>query len=199
MSEVLLDDFELDPNCYKVRLGLALLGIEYTKVPVNCYPAAPGTAPDVPVLRHGDHTIRGAESALLHLATEFAADTDWAPAEAVEYQRLTHWLDFCANEFGAICAAREMALYTTDPLDEAVDRARAVVQQLEDHLALQRIDNHWVIGPHPGIADIALFAGAALTRDIGIDRGRYPALRWWLRRVQSLPGFIAMPGIPVFP
>lgn len=199
MSELLLDDFELDLNCYKVRLGLSLLGIEYTKVPVNCYPAPPGAAPIAPVLRHGDRTIRGAESVLLHLATEFAADTDWAPAEPVDSQRLTHWLDFCANAFGAISAARDLALYTTDPLDDAVDRAQIVVQQLDDHLELQRIDNHWVIGPHPSIADIALFAGAALTRDIGIDRGRYPALRWWLRRVQSLPGFIAMPGIPVFP
>lgn len=199
MSELLLDDFELDLNCYKVRLGLALLDIEYAKVPVNCYPVTSGSATELPVLRHGDRTIPGAENALRYLATEFAADTDWAPAESAEHQRLTYWLDFCANAFGAISAARDLALYTTDPLDEAVYRAQAVVQQLDDHLELQRIDNHWVIGPHPSIADIALFPGAALTRDIGIDRGRYPALRWWLRRMQSLPGFIAMPGIPVFP
>lgn len=199
MSELRLDDFELDLDCYKVRLGLALLGIEYAKEPVNRYPVFSGSATEVPVLHHGDRTVPGAENALRYLATEFVPDTTWAPGESVDGDRLTHWLDFCTNGFGAITAARHLALYTTDPLDEAVDLAKAAVQHLDDHLALQRIDNHWVIGPDPSIADIALFAGAALTRDIGIDRGPYPALRWWLRRLQSLPGFIAMPGIPVFP
>jgi len=199
VTELRLDDFELDLDCYKVRLGLALLGIDYTKVPVNCYPVTSGSAGEVPVLHHGDHTVRGAEEALRYLATEFAPDTHWAPGNSVDDAQLTDWLDFSADTFGAINAARDLALYSTAPLDEAVARATVAVQQLEDHLTLARTDDHWVTGPHPGIADIALFPGAALTRDIGIDRGRYPALRWWLRRMQSLPGFVAMPGIPVFP
>jgi glutathione S-transferase len=199
MTGVMLDDFELDLDCYKVRLGLALLDIDYVKVPVNRYPPTNNAPAEVPILRNGDQDIRGAEEALQYLANRFASDTHWAPTESPLDGHLASWLEFSASTFCAVTTARDIALYSTEPLDEFVRAARGALQKLDDHLALQRISNHWVVGPQPTIADIALFPAAALTRDIGIDRGTYPALRWWLRRMQALPGFIVMPGIPVFP
>jgi hypothetical protein len=42
---------------------------------------------------------------------------------------------------------------------------------------VQSLPGTWVVGRSPSIADIALFAGAALTRDIWIDRRQYRDLR----------------------
>ena len=94
-------------------------------------------------------------------------------------------------------SGRETSLYTTDAVDTTA--ARAVVQSLDDLLASHTTNEAWVAADRPTVADLALFPAAALSRDIGIDHDRYPALRSWIRRIKQLPGFVEMPGIPVFP
>lgn len=37
---ITLYDYELSGNCYKLRLLMSMLGIEYKTVPVDFYPAA---------------------------------------------------------------------------------------------------------------------------------------------------------------
>lgn len=54
----------------------------------------------------------------------------------------------------------------------------------------------WFVGDRPSLAEIALFPAIALSRDFGVDHEAYPALRRWMRRVRSIPGFLTMPGIP---
>jgi glutathione S-transferase len=43
-----------------------------------------------------------------------------------------------------------------------------------------------------------LFPAIALSRDFGVDHDEFAALRRWMSRVRSLPGFITMPGIPAY-
>ena len=59
-------------------------------------------------------------------------------------------------------------------------------------------DGRWFVGATPTIADIALFPGIALCRDFGIDHDEYPALRRWMARLRTIPGFVTMPGIPSY-
>ena len=53
-----------------------------------------------------------------------------------------------------------------------------------------------LVGENATLAEIALFPAIALSRDFGVDHDEYPALRRWMRRVRTIPGFITMPGIP---
>ncbi len=62
----------------------------------------------------------------------------------------------------------------------------------------QFADAFWFAGHAATIADIALFPAIALSRDIAVDHDEYPALRRWMGRVRTLPGFITMPGIPAY-
>jgi len=190
-----LHDFPLDPRCYSVRLALALLGVDHRVQPVDVFPGgAHLESPyreltptgELPVFETGTTTLVGSVDVLVHLAdgTAWAAPSD-------------DWIDFATGPLEQFYSCREQSLYTTDPVD--VTAARAAVQSLDDLLASRTTNEAWVAADRPTVADIALFPAAALSRDIGIDHDRYPALRSWIRRIKQLPDFVEMPGIPVFP
>lgn len=200
MTGIVLHDFPLDPRCYAARLALSILGIGHRVRPVDVYPGREHLADTyraltptglLPVLESGDTVAIGTADVLKHLTGGDDSTATWT-GPGVE-----RWLDFAAGPLEAVYAAREIALYTTEPPD--IGDAVAALRTLDDHLAVQRLRGLWVVGEHPTIADIALYPAAALSRDIGIDHDTFPALRHWLRRVKALPGFVEMPGIPVFP
>ena len=195
MNVPVLHDFPLDPRCYSVRLALALLHIEHEVRPVDVMPGREhltGIYRDLtptgtlPVFETGTTALVGSVDVLVHLAdgTEWAAPT-------------TDWIDFATGPLEEFYSCREQALYTTDPVD--VTAARAAMRTLDDLLACRTTDEAWVATDRPTVADLALFPAAALSRDIGIDHDRYPALRSWIRRIKQRSGFVEMPGIPVFP
>ncbi|MEU5841899.1 glutathione S-transferase family protein [Rhodococcus sp. NPDC047139] len=195
MSIPVLHDFPLDPRCYSVRLALALLGIEHRVRPVDVFPGGAHLESPyreitptglLPVFETGTATLVGPVDVLGHLTdgTSWAAPSD-------------EWIDFATGPLEEFYSGRETSLYTTDAVDTTA--ARAVVQSLDDLLASHTTNEAWVAADRPTVADLALFPAAALSRDIGIDHDRYPALRSWIRRIKQLPGFVEMPGIPVFP
>ena len=77
MSGISLYDFELDENCYKVRLLLSVLGMSYRKVAVNMVPGAEHLQPplltlnprgSLPILVDGELVLSEAEAILIYLA-----------------------------------------------------------------------------------------------------------------------------------
>jgi glutathione S-transferase len=61
----------------------------------------------------------------------------------------------------------------------------------------QHLTSHpWFTGTDYGIADIALFAYTDVAAEGGFDLAAYPAIRDWLARVRTTPGFTAMPPVP---
>ena len=52
--EILLYDFEIDENCYKVRLLLSALGVGYRKIAVNMFPGNEHTERDGAADDHRD-------------------------------------------------------------------------------------------------------------------------------------------------
>jgi glutathione S-transferase len=67
---------------------------------------------------------------------------------------------------------------------EYIDRSHALLRVVDNTLADAR---PFIVGTEPTIADLALYAYTART----------PAVRAWLRRVESLPGFVPMPASPI--
>jgi len=60
----------------------------------------------------------------------------------------------------------------------------------------QRLSGHlWLAGERATIANIACYPYVALAPEGGIALDAYPSVRAWLKRVENLPGYIAMPGI----
>jgi glutathione S-transferase len=193
MSLALYDN-ELDPDCYTVRLMLALADLPHEKVLVDVFPGEerPPVHRRLPVLRDEDRYIGGAVPILDHLAAAFAPS--WTPADR-------RWLEFAEIELRCARDARERALFGTDDrpdpglVAEAADR----LERMDDHLTEVECDGRrWFACDGPSIADVALFAPACLSTDYGVEHDVYPALRRWIRRFRALPGFLTMPGVPQY-
>ena len=206
---ITLYDFELSANCYKVRLLLAFLKLDYTRVAVNVFPGFEQRKPpfrelnplgQVPVLIDGDLVLRDSQAILAYLAKTYDTSGRWLPSEPEVFGQVMMWLFFAASELSAATTARLHDMLDF-PADEAAVKksARNAFRIMDDHMTRREHEGAtWFAGDHATLADIALFPSIALSRDFGVEHDEYPALRRWMRRLRGIDGFIVMPGIPAF-
>jgi glutathione S-transferase len=201
-----LYDYILSSDCYKARLLLSMLRVEFTAVKVNFHPGAEHRQPDflalnplgsLPVLTDGDLVLRGALAILSYLAQTRDPARRWYPADAAEAACVLMWLDFAERELRPVSEARTLNLIgLDDDLSPLVAAGEAALQILEDHLAEGEIaGRQWVATDHATIADLALFPASAMAPEGGIGLETKPAIWRWLDRVKRLPNFIVMPGV----
>lgn len=204
-----LYDYTLSGSCYKVRLLLDFLGLDYERLAVDFYPGREhrGAAfrkinplRQVPVLDDGALRLRDAQAILAYLAHRYDDTGQWLPTEPSAFGQVMMWVNFAGGEMMAASAARlhDVLGYTLD-IDDARTKARHALTVLDDHLSERAlVDKTWIVGDSPTIADIACFPYAALSGDGGVPHDSYPQLRNWLRAFRRLDRFKAMPGIPEF-
>jgi glutathione S-transferase len=188
-----LHDYAASGNCYKVRLLLALLGQPYERVPVDIFAgetltdefAALNPARTTPVLELDDGEALPESAAILwYLAegTAFLPDDRLAPAQVLR------WLCFERALTPAVAGARfrVMTGRTDDETPFLLANGRRHLATLDRRLA----DRDWVALDVPTIADLALFAYTHVAEDAGFDLAGHPAIRAWIDRVESLPGYV---------
>jgi glutathione S-transferase len=207
VTSLTLHDYELDDGCYKVRLLLGALGLPYVKVAVDVHPGREQQSPayrrmnplgDLPILTDGEVVLHRAEAILAYLAHKYDPRRMWLPGDPETFGQVMLWLAFAGGKLLPASLARWHHMLEAEADEAAVDRAaREAFRIMDDHMTKRELDGaNWFAGVAPTIADIALFPATALSRDFGIDHDEFPALRRWMRRVRSIPGFIPMPGIP---
>lgn len=201
-----LYDFTPSGSCYKVRLMLNILGLDYETIPVNFYPVREHRQPDflginplgqLPVLLDEDVCLRDAQAILGYLAAKYDKVGTWFPQEPEALGNVMMWLSFAGNEIMNASAARLHDLFGY-PFDIGKLRTSAhqAFRVLDDHLTKREFcDAHWLVGDRPTIADIACFPYVALSGEGGIPLNDYHAIRRWLDCVRGIEGFINMPGI----
>lgn len=201
-----LYDYVICSDCYKVRLLLSMLKVEFTTVRVNFHPGGEHRQQDflalnplgsLPVLADGDLVLRGALPILAYLAQAYDPQRRWYPADTRQAASVLMWLDFAERELRPVSDAHMLSFIDRDVDTSALVAAgEAALMILEDHLAKREIEGrHWVTTDHPTIADLALFAPAALAPEADIALDTKPAIWRWLDRVKRLPSFIVMPGV----
>lgn len=201
-----LYDYILSADCYKVRLLCALLGVTYTPVKVNVHPGHEHLSPEfgqinprksIPVLEDGDRRICDTNAILIYLARRHDATGRWLPKDDRTFDQVMEWLGFAAKELELLQTLRMRSITAAgEPASEELAAAHAYLTVIEDHLAEGELTGHpWLAGETPTIADIAVFAPAALAADGGVSLDRYPALWRWIDRVKRLDRFIVMPGV----
>lgn len=204
-----LYNYTLSGSCYKVRLTMDFLGLDYETVQIDFYPGREHKSLDfldinplgqLPVLEDGALRLRDAQAIIAYLANRYDTTGQWLPRDPAVFGQVMMWLMFAGGELMAASAAR-----LHDALGYALDvkaaraNAHAAFRILDDHLAERAIGGHvWIAGDAPTIADIACFPYTALSGDGGIGHEDYPALRNWMRAFRKLPRFRAMSGIPEF-
>jgi len=209
---IVLYDYELSGNCYKVRLLLNLLNVPHTRRAMDFYPGREHKSPwflalnplgQLPVLQDGTLALRDSQSILVYLASRYDSSASWYPRAAPELLgRITMWLMFADSISSAVSTARfHDAMFYDGDVGPCRDRAHTLFRVLDQHLWFcEQTSSGWICDTdRPTVADIACFPYVMLSEEADISRRDYPAVRRWADRIRKLPGFISMAGILAMP
>tara|TARA_B100000676_G_scaffold311016_1_gene379405 strand:+ start:1507 stop:2109 length:603 start_codon:yes stop_codon:yes gene_type:complete len=189
-------------NCQKARMMLAFLGLEYEKVNISLPDQAQKTPEHlarhplgkVPALEGGDVTVWDSQAILVYLARKYDSGGTWLPTDPVGQAHVTQWLSFAAKEmWDGPATARAIPKFNR-PGDHAAaqDLARATIQIVED-----RLDGRdWLVGDGATIADIAVYPYIGLIWEGQVELTSYPNVIAWMRRIEALPNYVGMDGLP---
>ena len=189
-----LYDYAASGNCFKVRLLVSLLNLEVDCVPVDIFAgdtltdefARLNPARETPVLELDDGETVTQSNAILWLLAE---GTRFLPAPALERARVVEWLGFEQEWVMRGIGGGRFRLVTGHGAAEAarrLDDGRRALDILDAALA----DRPFVVGEHPTIADVSLFAYTHVAPDAGLALERWPNVRAWVHRVEALPGYM---------
>jgi glutathione S-transferase len=195
-----LYDIPLSGNCYKIRLFLSLLGKDYEIMPINATAGENRTAAfleinprgQVPVLEDDGLIIWDSTAILMYLARRYG-DEAWLPLDATGLAAVSQWLAVAQNEIlYGLARARAMVLFKrAGDMQEYLTVGTGILEVMEKHLE----NREWLALERPTLADIACFPYVALAPDAGITLEHYPAIRAWIRRIKTLPGYTGMQGL----
>jgi len=195
---VLLYNSAISGNCYKVRLLLAQLGIDYERREVDVFDRSGraellgglNPALRVPIVVLDDGRALAESNAILCF---FAEGSEYLPQERFERAQVLQWLFFEQYSHEPhLAVARFWALaglHRPDAEVEAKQRGgRAALLALDEHLATRQ----FLVGEQYSIADICLYAYTHVAPEGGFELEPYPAVREWLVRVADQPGHVAI-------
>jgi glutathione S-transferase len=205
---IALYDYELSGNCYKLRLLMSFLGLEWETRNIDFYPGrehkseaflAINPLGQLPVLQDGDLILRDAQACLAYLASKYDPSGRWFPRDdPAQLGQVMMWLAFADSLTATASAARlhDGLFYPLD-IEAARAGAHALLRVIDEHLWFAEQQGHnWICaGDHATIADVACFPYIMLSEEGGISRLTYPAIRRWTDRVKRIPGFVVMSGI----
>jgi glutathione S-transferase len=190
-----LHDYSASANCFKVRLLLAQLGLDYERVPVDIFAgdtltdefAKLNPARTTPVLeRDGQEPLPESNAILVHLAE----GTDFLPADPAERAQVLRWLFYEQAEIIPAIAGLRFRLITgrlNPESNSAKYRRKAaagVLKLLDDHLA----ERSFLVAERYTVADISVYAYVHVAHEADLDLTPYPAVRAWIERAEAQPG-----------
>jgi len=193
---------ERSGNCYKARLMLALLGLEYQKIAVHRVDKTRNILPpdfeklnplrQLPVLVDDGNPYWGTIAILVYLARKHGGES-WLPLDAAGEAEVTQWLALAQNEIfyglGRARSMRALRWHGYGTLDEAHAIAQVALNALEGRLA----GHDWLVLDRLTIADVACYSYTVFAPEGGISLKPYPAVRAWLARIGALPRYLAPP------
>jgi glutathione S-transferase len=193
---MLLYDSEVSGNCYKVRLLLAHLGLEYERYPMDVVDRSnrqellgdlnPGLR--VPTLVLDDGRALGESGAILWY---LADGSEYVPEDEFDRAKVLQWMFFEQYSHEPYVAVPRFWL--THGID--VDSETLAERRRAGYLAFDAMESHlagheYLAGDGYSIADIALYAYTHVAHEGGFDLGAYPAIGAWLARVAAQPGHV---------
>ncbi len=195
---MLLYDSGVSGNCYKVRLLLAHLGLEYERHELdvvdrsNRQEVLGGLNPGlrVPTLVLDDGRALGESAAIMWYLGD---GTEYVPADPFDRAKVLQWMFFeqYSHEPYVAVARFWLTKNIEVPAEDLAERQRVgylALEAMEGHLA----DHEYLVGERYSIADIALYAYTHVAHEGGFDLGGYPAIRAWLERVAAQPGHVTI-------
>ena len=197
-----LHRFFLSGHSHRVELFLSLLKLPHEMVDVDLPAGAHKQPPflamnsfgQVPVIQDGDITLADSNAILVYLATQYDSG-QWLPRDAIGAAAVQRWLSVAAGLLAFGPATARLATVFNAPVhaEEAIARAYALFAVMEAELKAAP----FLTGNTPTIADIANYTYVAHAPEGNVSLDPYPQIRGWLKRIEALPGFVAMANTKV--
>lgn len=192
-------------NCYKLRLAMKHLQIDFETVEIDILKGESRTSgflqknPNgkVPTLQtpQGEY-LAESNAGLYYLAQE----TKLFPVDKLDRARVMQWLFFEQYSHEPyIAVARFWSVFVPDGRKLKAVEFPGWLEK--GHMALAVMEQHlkardWFVGETFSIADIALYAYTHKAEEAGFELHHYPVVGSWLERVSSLPSHVPMEWQP---
>lgn len=189
-------------NCYKIKLMLHLLGLEYEWQSVDILngetetPAFLAKNPNgkVPILELEDGTCLWESNAILNY---LADGSEFLPTEPRLRTQVLQWQFFEQYSHEPyVAVARFIQFYLGLP-QERLEEYRKLQKRgykALDVMEQQLARTPYLVGEHYSIADVTLYAYTHVAHQGGFDLAGYPSIQAWLQRVASHPRHVTMLG-----
>lgn len=201
-SPLTLYDFEKSGHAHRVRLMVSLLDLPVEIKHVDLVGREQQTEAflklnpfgQVPVLEDDGNIIRDSTSILVYLAKKYAGES-WLPSDAVGAALIQRYLSIASNEiFRGPCSARLVTVFNADIDHEA---SKEVAHKILSILDTDLINSEFLAADHPTIADVACYSYIAHAPEGDVSLAEYKNIQAWLKRIEALPGFVAMPATKI--
>lgn len=196
-NAITIYSFPLSGHAHRVELFASISGIAHDIINVKLADGehkqaeflALNPAGQVPVIKDGTTVVSDSNAILVYLARKYAPS--YIPQDPAEEAEVQKFLSLAAGEIAFGPAAARLINVFKAPLDADFAKATAdkVLTKLNNHL----LDRNFLVGDKPSIADVAIYSYVAHAPEGDISLTPYPNLTNWIKNVESLPGFKAMP------
>lgn len=202
-EELILHEFALSGNCYKIRLTAAHVGATLQRREYDILKLETRTDDfidnvsanaRIPVLQVGDRFLPESNAACFWLADS----SPLVPVDRFDRADMLHWMSweqyFHEPHIGTMRFLRAFLFeenWTADhraavPL--RTEMGNRALRLMDAHLATRR----WFVGDTPTLADICLFPYTSTAEDGGFDLALYPNVSRWLADVAALPAHVTI-------
>ena len=192
-------------NCYKVRLALAQLNVDYRLVEIDILRGetrtpeflAKNPSGHVPLLEASPGRYLPESGAILWY---LAGGSPLAPDNRIDRAETLQWMFFEQHALEPNIGAAYFWLalvkggrdLQTHALEDWMERGYGALQVMENHLK----GHDYFAANQITVADIALYGYTHVADQCDFDLSTFPAIRAWLRRVEAAPGFVTMDWCP---
>lgn len=201
MSDIILHEYAASGNCYKLRLVLAHLGIQYTRKHYDIlkgetrtpeFLATVNANGRIPVLQVADRYLPESNAALWFLAegSPYIPDDKFARAAVLQwmfFEQYNHEPNVATVRFWvAFVGTQNLNDWQKQTLPLKISQGYAALDVMESQLA----KTAFLTGGSYTIADIVLYAYTHVAHEGGFDLSHYPAITRWMAQVQAQKGHV---------
>ena len=202
---MILHEFPLSGNCYKIRLTAAHLGIALER---RAYDITTGETrtPEflatinangrIPVLQDGDRMLAESNAICWYLGD----GSGLIPEDRFERAEMLHWMFWEQyNHEPNIATLRFWLAFLGDKRLTELQRLQIDGKRAAGEAALALMDAHlaksgWLAGNRFSLADICLYAYTHVAGEAGFYMPAYPAVAAWIARIATMPRHVTIDG-----
>jgi glutathione S-transferase len=201
MASLVLHEYALSGNCYKIRLTAAHLGIALERRQYDIMKNETRT-PEflsrinangrIPVLQVGDEFLPESNAACFYLAD----GSDLIPQDRFARADMLRWMFWEQyNHEPSVATLRFWVKWIGEANFTDLQKVQYPVKRAAGEAALALMDEHlatrtFFVADRFTLADIALYAYTHVCADGGFELERYPHVHSWIDRVAAQPGHV---------